>query len=124
VEADDCFFFRDEKLATIAAADARKSKDLSDYPNPDVAIEVDESPPKIDRPGIYAAFQVGEVWRFEDETVLIDRLGEDGRYHKASASQFLPVTVEDIRRWVVDEARSDESAWARRLRAWARAELA
>jgi Uma2 family endonuclease len=123
LEADDCFFFRAGKLATIAAADARKSKDLSDYPNPDLAIEVDESPPKIDRQGIYAALQVGEVWRFEDETVLIDRLGEDGRYHEAPESQFLPVTVEEIRRWVVEEDRSDQSAWARRLRAWVRAEL-
>ena len=34
----------------------------------------------------------------------------------------LPIRAEEVRRWVVEEDSSDESAWARRLRAWARAE--
>jgi len=36
----------------------------------------------------------------------------------------LPVRAEEIRRWVVDEDSGDHSDWARRLRAWVRAELA
>ena len=32
-------------------------------------------------------------------------------------SGFLPVQAEDVRRWVMDEDSSDETAWARRLRA-------
>jgi hypothetical protein len=43
--------------------------------------------------------------------------------HEAPESQFLPVTAEEIRRWVVDEDSRDESAWSRRLRVWARGEL-
>ncbi len=128
LEADECYFFRAEKLAMIAAARARKpgkwAEDMADYPNPDLGIEVDVSRPEIDRPGIYAALQVAEVWRFDDERIFIDRLGDDGRYHEAPESQFLPVTADEIRRWVVEEDTSDESAWARRLRDWARAELA
>lgn len=123
LESDECYFFRVEKLAMIAAGEARKSEDLADYPNPDLSMEVDISRSKIDRPGIYAALRVPEVWRYDDERVYIDRLGVDGRYHEAPDSQFLPVMAEEIRRWVVDEDTSDESAWARRLRAWARAEL-
>lgn len=124
LEADDCYFFRAEKLAAIAAARTRKSRKVADYPNPDLGIEVDISRSKIDRPGIYAALRVAEVWRFEDEMVFIDRLSEDGRYHPSPESQFLPLTVEEIRRWVVEEDSSDDTAWARRLRAWVRAELA
>ncbi len=124
LEADDCYFFRAERLAMIAAARARKSRKVADYPNPDLGIEVDISRSKLDRPGIYAALRIAEVWRFDDETVYIDRLGEDGRYHEVSESQFLPVTAEEIRRWVVEEDASDDSAWARRLRAWVRAEVA
>jgi Uma2 family endonuclease len=124
LEADDCYFFREEKLAMIAAARARKSRKVADFPNPDLGIEVDISRSKIDRPGIYAAPRVAEVWRFDDERIFIDRLGEDGRYHEVPESQFLPLTAEEIRRWVIDEDSSDDSAWARRLRAWARAELA
>jgi Uma2 family endonuclease len=124
LEADECYFFRAEKRAMIAAAEARKSVKLADLPNPDLATEVDISRSKIDRPGIYAALQVAEVWRFDDPRILIDRVGEDRHFHEVPESQFLPVTAEEIRRWVVDEDFSDESAWARRLRAWVRAEVA
>ena len=97
---------------------------IADYPNPDLAIEVDISSPEIDRPGIYAALKVAEVWRFDGdlEQVIIERL-DDGTYRPVETSQFLPIRAEEIRRWVVEEDSSDESSWARRLRAWARAEL-
>ena len=93
---------------------------------PDLGIEVDISPSKIDRPGIYAALKVSEVWRFdgESEEVVIERLGEDGSFHPVEGSTFLPIRAKEVRRWVVEEDSSDESAWARRLRAWVRAELA
>jgi len=70
---------------------------------------------------------VSEVWRFdgEREEVIIERLGEDGSFHPVEGSAFLPVLAEEVRRWVVEEDTHtrDESAWARRLRAWAQAEL-
>ena len=117
LESDESYFFRAEKLAAIAESWARKARDIADYPNPDLGIEVNESPSKIDRPGIYAALRVSEVWRFDGERVIIDWLTEDGSYQPAEESQFLPITVEEIRRWVVEEDTTDESAWARRLRA-------
>jgi Uma2 family endonuclease len=125
LESDESYFFRAEKLAAVAKSTARRSMKIADYPNPDLAIEVDISPPEIDRPGIYAALKVAEVWRFDGsiEQVIIDRLEDDGKYHPVEGSAFLPIRAEEIRRWVVEEDSSDESAWARRLRAWTRAEL-
>jgi len=52
VEADESYFFAPDKLAAVAEANARRSNDIADYPNPDLGIEVDISPSKIDRPGI------------------------------------------------------------------------
>jgi Uma2 family endonuclease len=126
LEADESFFFAADKLVAVAAAKARRSNDIAEYPNPDLGIEVDISPSKIDRPGIYAALKVAELWRFDGDhvQVIIERLGEDGSYHPVEASGFLPIRAEEVRRWVVEEDFSDESAWARRLRARARAELA
>jgi Uma2 family endonuclease len=126
LEADESYFFHADKLDAVAAGKARRSLDIADYPNPDLGIEVDMSPPKIDRPGIYAALKVAEVWRFngEREQVVIERLGDDGTYHTVDRSGFLPVYAAEIRRWVVEEDSRDESAWARRLRTWVRAELA
>ncbi len=123
LESDESYYFQADKLDAVAASKARRSDDIADYPNPDLAIEVDISPSKVDRAGIYAALGVPEVWRFESDQLVIELLGDDGRYHPTARSRFLPITSEQVRRWVVDEDSENESAWARRLRAWARAEL-
>jgi len=102
----------------------RRSAEIADYPNPDLAIEVDLSPSRIDRTGIYAALRVAEVWRFDGEQIVIDRLQTDGVYQPVAASGFLPVNSQEIARWVFKEECHNGSLWARRLRAWVRAELA
>ena len=123
IEADQCFYFRTDKLALATAALARNSSDIKDYPAPDLALEIDLSPSKVDRPGIYAAMHVTEVWRFDISSVLIERLNDDGTYTAAQSSVFLPVTSDEVARWVLQESRSDRSTWKRRLRAWIHAEL-
>jgi Uma2 family endonuclease len=125
LEADDCYYFAPGKLAVADAAIGRWAKDVAEYPNPDLAIEVDISASKIDRPAIYAAMRVAELWRFEGELkqIVIERLTDDGTYQAVEASQFLPVTAAEITRWVLEENRLAGSAWGQRLRAWVRAEL-
>ena len=117
LEADESYFFHADKLDAVAAGKAQRSLDIADYPNPDLGIEVDMSPPKIDRPGIYAALKVAEVWRFDGERqeLVIERLEDDGTYRAVDRSSFLPVSAAEIRRWVVEEDSHDQSAWARRL---------
>jgi Uma2 family endonuclease len=126
LEADDCFYFAPEKLAVADEAIARWSKDVAGYPNPDLAIEVDISPSQIDRSAIYAALRVAEVWRYDgaSQRIIIERLSEDGTYQAADVSGFLPVRSDEVARWVLEEDRRAGSAWGRRLREWARAELA
>jgi Uma2 family endonuclease len=117
LEADQCYYFLPEKMAADAAALERGSTEIADYPNPDLAIEVDISAPQIDRTSIYAALHVTEVWRFDGNQVVIERLTPEGKYVSSDASGFLPVRADYIRRWVAEEDSRDESAWARRLRA-------
>jgi Uma2 family endonuclease len=124
LEADQCYYFLPEKLALDAAAQARESDDIADYPNPDLAIEVDISDPLTDRASIYAALNVAEVWRFAGGQVIVERLGAEQSYHAVDVSGFLPVRAEEIRRWIVEEDSRLDWAWARKVRTWARAELA
>jgi len=126
LEADESYFFHADKLDAVAAGKARRSLDIADYPNPDLGIEIDMSPPKIDRPAIYTALKVAEIWRFDGEhqQVFIERLEDDGTYRTVDRSSFLPLYAAEIRRWVVEEDSHDECAWARRLRVWVRAEVA
>ena len=121
IESDLCYYFDPAKLARAKAA--AHSDDIDDYPNPDLAVEVDISPPKIDRPGIYAALQVQEVWRARNRSVSIDQLGPDGRYVPALRCRFLPVRPEDVTRWVFNEDANDLVIWEEWLRDWVRSEL-
>jgi Uma2 family endonuclease len=122
IESDICYYFDPTKLAAVSAA--AQSDDVDLYPNPDLAVEIDISPPKIDRPGIYAALQVPEFWRVRNKTVFIEQLGPDGKYHEAPRSRFLPVRSEDATRWVFSEDSSDLVIWEEQLRDWVRTELA
>jgi Uma2 family endonuclease len=117
LEADECYYFLPEKLAADKAAWERGSKDIADYPNPDLAIEVDISRPQVDRAGIYAALRVTEVWRFDGDQVIIERLTPGGTYAAVESSGFLPLRAEEIRHWIVEEDWRDMLAWVRRLRA-------
>lgn len=123
LEADQCYYFLAEKLRAVAEASARQSNNLADYPNPDLAIEVDLSPSQVDRQGIYAALAVAEIWRFDGETVIFESLEPDLTYLPVPASRFLPIQPRELSHWIIHEEASDESAWARRLRAWVRAEV-
>jgi hypothetical protein len=94
--------------------------DIADYPNPDLAIEIDLSDPKVDRPDIDAKLEIAEIWRFDGQSVVIEHLRDDGSYTPAETSRFLPLRPADTLRWLVDEDSDDELAWERRLDAWAK----
>ena len=126
IKADECYYFAPEKLAAAAEAMTRMSSDVAEYPNPDLALEVDLSPSKIDRAGIYAALRVAEVWRFDGERrqIIIERLADDGAYHPVEGTAFLPVRAEEVGLWVLDEDFRDGSASGTTAAPWVRAELA
>lgn len=124
LEADQCYVFDAEKLATVRELLARKLNDVGPYPNPDLAAEVDLSRPQVDRPGIYAALKVPELWIFDGEILVIQHLSSDGKYVDIGTSQFLPISADEVRRWLVDEDTQNLAAWEERLRAWAAAEVA
>lgn len=124
LEADQSYYFLPEKLAAAGTAKARGSNDVADYPNPDLAIEVDISPPQVDRTEIYAKLQVAELWRFDGRVLTIERLDDQGRYLEVEASLFLKIRSDQVTSWLIAEDSSDETAWSRRLRAWIRSELA
>jgi Uma2 family endonuclease len=123
IEADLSYYFDPAKLTAYDAGLARWSEKIKDYPNPDLAVEIDISRSKIDRPGIYAALQVPEVWRFHDVKISIEQLQSDGTYAPAARSRFLPVEPDDVTRWVLVEDARGSVTWKQRLREWVRSEL-
>jgi Uma2 family endonuclease len=123
LEADQCYYFDPKKLAVAAEAWARKSDEISDYPNPDLAIEIDISPSQINRPSIYAAMRVPEIWRFDGKNLVIEQLGANGQYAASMTSRYVPILPDEVLTWINAEDVINRTGWVRRLRAWIRAEL-
>ena len=123
IESDNCYYFDLEKIATASSLISRRVNDVAGYPNPDLAIEVDISPPQADRQAIYAAMGVTELWSFDGQVLTIRRLDENGRYQIVERSGFLRVRAGQVPRWLTAEAVSDYGAWVRRVREWAEKEL-
>ncbi len=99
LEADLSYDFDAEKIRVAMAAWARKSMDPHDYPRPDLAVEIDLSPPQVDRPAIYRDLRVVEVWRFvRGEALIFEQLQPDGSYAAVEESRFLRVRPEDVLR--------------------------
>ena len=122
LESDLCYYFDQAKFQALDQN--VDSNDVRDYPdNPDLAVEVDISPSQIDRPKIYAALRVFEIWRFQDGAISIEQLGPDGAYHAATSSRFLPVRADEVTRWLADRKSSRLGDWRRRLQKWIRTEL-
>ena len=84
IQADQCYYLSADKLAADKAARARKSNDVADYPNPDLAVEIDLSDPKVDRSDIDAQLRVPEVRRLDGESLVIEHLQAHGTYNRST----------------------------------------
>jgi Uma2 family endonuclease len=120
LEADLSYYLDPGKIRVAREALARMSKNSADYPYPDLAIEIDLSPPQVDRPAIYRELGVAEVWRLvHAQELVIEQLGADGSYAPVERSRFLRIRAEDILPWLNDAANERQASWNRRLIGWA-----
>ena len=117
----DCF--DPAKLAVCREAEARGLNDGAAYPIPDLMIEVDISPPRIDRSKIYSKLRPPEVWKFSDDAASIEQLDASGHYAAADASRFLFVRAEEVTHWLRNGKSVARPAWKRAIREWASALL-
>jgi Uma2 family endonuclease len=89
LEPDECYY-----LQSIDAFRRTEAKDPSDYPPPDLAIEVDNFHRSIAREPIYLALGVPELWRFSEGRLTVLLREDDRKYHvhsNSAAFPFLPM---------------------------------
>ena len=116
LEPDECYWIGNER-----AVREKREIDLTVDPPPDLAIEIDISPSRLNRPAIYAALRVPEIWRFDGENLHVELLQADGSYHLSDTSlsfAFLP--VHELARFLALAEQQGVSAGLRAFVQWVR----
>ncbi len=115
LEPDDCFYFFGREHIAL-----KRSVDLNIDPPPDLAIEVEITRSVLNRLGIYAKLRIGEVWRYDGESLTVLLLGPDRGYVASPTSAIFPfLPMDEIARFLNEEP-MDDTRWIRGFRAWVR----
>ncbi|MBA3414027.1 MAG: Uma2 family endonuclease, partial [Chloroflexia bacterium] len=113
-EPDSCFYFENE-----VALRGKEEIDLLVDPPPDLVVEIDVTHSSLEKLGLFAAFRVPEVWRYQGDRLDLRLLSGDS-YVRSDASNALPgVTADEVARLVREIKGASRIAWLRRVRAWA-----
>jgi Uma2 family endonuclease len=92
LEPDECYY-----ITNASAVIGKDELDLTIDPPPDLAIEIDISPPDIARQPIYAALGVIEVWRYDGKILTVSHRNTAGGYSPAKNSLAFPnLSVETL----------------------------
>jgi Uma2 family endonuclease len=117
VEPDTCFYIQHE-----AVVRHRAQIDPVTDPPPDLVIEIDVTSPSLNKLSIFAQMGIPEIWRANDERIIIFTL-EAGTYIEAGGSRALPiVTADALSRFVRESRVLPRTGWLRSLREWLRAQ--
>jgi Uma2 family endonuclease len=112
LEPDNCYYIQHE-----AVMRAKEDLDLTTDPPPDLAIEVDLGRPTIEKPALYAALGVPELWRYDRRGLHVLQLDRDGRYADAESSEALPrFPVEIAERTVSELGTASDTALVKSFR--------
>jgi Uma2 family endonuclease len=113
LEADECYYIQNEPRVR-----GRTDIDLKRDPPPDLAIEIDITHVPLDRPSVYAALGVGELWRYDRERFSFVHRTPEGKYETIPASAALPLMTPEIVDRFVGLMLADENAGLRAFREW------
>jgi Uma2 family endonuclease len=116
VEPDECYYVANEALVR-----EKEEIDLALDPPPDLAIEVQITQSALDKLQIYSAIGVPEVWLYDGRTLRAYHLQPDGSYLEAGRSSSFPfLPLRDVADFLRRYTSTDETAWVREVRGWAR----
>jgi Uma2 family endonuclease len=116
LEPDECYY-----VQTPPPPASDGEFDLTIYPPPDLALEVEISHGSISKLPIYAALGIGEVWRFDGERVLVLCLGHDGKYGRVDRSVNFPaLSMHEFNRWIDIAIKSSQHEAVKELHKWVR----
>ena len=114
MEPDECYY-----VSTAPRIVGKQKLDLSVDPPPDLAIEIDISPPEVRRESIYHALGVLELWRYDGQRFVVVRRNAAGTYEQRAGSQEMPgLPMEELNRMVQIGLKSGQTAAVAALVEW------
>ena len=84
-EADESYYIRHFDVIVDV-----QDVDFEVHPPPDLAVEIDLSPPSKHKESVYSRLGVPEIWRWRDGRLRAFRRGDDGAYGEFAESVELP----------------------------------
>ena len=115
IEPDQCYYIQNETIVRGV-----EQIDLSLYPPPDLALEIDITSSSVNRMGIYAALGIPEIWRFDGELLTMMALSE-GRYEAIAHSGVFSILTPDVVMSFLDQrSQIGENAIVKQFRQWIR----
>jgi Uma2 family endonuclease len=91
LEPDQCYYIQNEALVRDV-----EQIDLTTFPPPDLAVEVDITSSSLDRFSIYADLGVPEIWRYDGQSLIMYHL-QAGQYIPCDRSIALtPLSASDL----------------------------
>jgi Uma2 family endonuclease len=84
LEADESYYIQNYQRVR------GREVDLAVDPPPDLAIEIDLSPPDVEKTSVYTRLGVPEIWRWREERLTVLVRQPDGSYAEQEASVALP----------------------------------
>lgn len=112
LEPDECYYVQSAQVVK-----GRQEFDFSVDPPPDLAIEIDISPPDLARQPIYAALGVPEIWKYDGNEVCFLKRTKEGQYVAADRSLAFPkLPASDLNRFLQIALAEGQTAAVRALR--------
>ena len=118
VEPDNCFYFQN-----VDAIRGRLDLDLTQYPPPDLALEIDVTSKSLNRFPIYARLGVPELWCYDSGELKIYHL-QDGEYMEVERSLVFPnLPIRELPKLIEQYRAVGRLAIRRAVREWVREKL-
>jgi Uma2 family endonuclease len=114
LEPDESYYVSNERLVR-----EKDDIDLTLDPPPDLAMEIDLMRSSVDKLGIYATLEVGEVWSRGESGMVVFQLQATGEYKITERSGVFPnLPMTELARFIDQRGSLDETTLVRAFRDW------
>ncbi|MCC3410976.1 MULTISPECIES: Uma2 family endonuclease [unclassified Microcoleus] len=118
VEPDDCFY-----IQNASAIKGKKRLDMSQYPPPDLVVEIDVTSRSDNTLQIYADLGVPEVWIYNGSRLRINRLDDRGYVECEISLAFPSVAILEIVSFLAQAETMDYLELVKAFRNWVKSQI-